>query len=59
MDFLKTVFGATGDYRVGAPTEARIGDSIVMVSGDGEREAMPAFLYAWFEDADETYRRAS
>jgi uncharacterized glyoxalase superfamily protein PhnB len=58
VDFLKTVFDATGDYRIGAPTEVRIGDSIVMVSGDGEREAMPAFLYVYVEDADETYRRA-
>ncbi|MFD2057448.1 VOC family protein [Mesorhizobium calcicola] len=36
----------------------KIGDPIVMVSGDGEREAMPAFLYVYVEDADETYRRA-
>ena len=36
----------------------KIGDPIVMVSGDGEREAMPAFLYVYVEDTDETYRRA-
>jgi PhnB protein len=36
----------------------KIGDPIVMVSGDGEREAMPAFLYVYIEDTDETYRRA-
>ncbi|MER8467609.1 hypothetical protein [Mesorhizobium sp. M1396] len=44
VEFLKTVFDATGEYRTGAPAEMKIGDPIVMVSGDGEREAMPAFL---------------
>ncbi len=58
VEFLKIVFHATGDYRIGAPTEVRIGDSIVMVSGEGEREAMSAFLYVYVEDADETYQRA-
>ncbi|MET2832141.1 VOC family protein [Mesorhizobium shangrilense] len=58
VEFLKTVFDATGEYRTGAPAEMKIGDSIVMVSGDGEREAMPAFLYVYVEDTDETYRRA-
>ena len=51
-------FDATGEYRTGAPAEMKIGDPIVMVSGDGEREAMPAFLYVYVEDTDETYRRA-
>ncbi len=38
---------------------ARIGDSVVMISdGGGEREAMPAFLYVYVENADETYQRA-
>jgi PhnB protein len=37
----------------------QIGESIVMVSdGGGQREAMPAFLYVYVEDADRTYRRA-
>jgi uncharacterized glyoxalase superfamily protein PhnB len=58
-EFLRTVFDAVGELRVGAPTEIRIGDSVVMVSdGGGVREAMPAFLYVYVEDADETYRRA-
>jgi uncharacterized glyoxalase superfamily protein PhnB len=34
------------------------GDSVVMTSSVGEREAFPAFLYVYVHDADETYRRA-
>ncbi|UGY02964.1 VOC family protein [Bradyrhizobium quebecense] len=57
--FLRDVFGADGDVRSGAPTEMRIGDSIILISdGGGVREAMPAFLYVYVENADETYRRA-
>ena len=59
IGFLRTVFGAEGELRSGAPTEIRIGDSIILVSdGGGVREAMPAFLYVYVENADETYRRA-
>jgi PhnB protein len=59
VGFLKTVFGADGELHSGAPTEMRIGDSIVMVSDGGNaREAMPAFLYVYVENADETYQRA-
>ena len=57
--FLRTVFAAEGELRSGAPTEIRIGDSIVLVSdGGGVREAMPAFLHVYVENADETYRLA-
>lgn len=57
--FLRDGFGAEGDVRSGAPTEIRIGDSIILISdGGGVREAMPAFLYVYVQDADETYRRA-
>jgi len=57
--FLKAVFNAEGDYRAGVPAEITIGDSILMISdGGGRRETMPAFLYVYVEDADETYRLA-
>lgn len=56
--FLRTVFDATGEPRGNAPAEMRIGDSIVMVSGAGPREVLPAFLYVYVEDADATCRRA-
>src|ERR1700730_11216707 len=56
--FLKQAFGAAGDFRTDIPSEIRIGDSIVMVSGVGAREAMPAFLYLYVDDIDATYQRA-
>jgi uncharacterized glyoxalase superfamily protein PhnB len=58
VEFLKSVFSAIGEYRTAAPAEMKIGDSIVMVSGEGGREVIPAFLYVYVEDADEVYRRA-
>lgn len=58
MAFLRTVFGATGRYQTGRQAEMRIGDSIVMVSEDGERDATCACLYVYVEDADKTYRKA-
>jgi uncharacterized glyoxalase superfamily protein PhnB len=59
VGFLKIVFGAGGKLQSEAPTEMRIGDSVVMISdGGGARETMPAFLYVYVENADETYQRA-
>ncbi len=59
VGFLKTVFDAGGELQSGAPTEMSIGDSIVMISDGGSvRKAMPAFLYVYIENADETYERA-
>jgi uncharacterized glyoxalase superfamily protein PhnB len=56
--FLRSVFGATGRQSANRPAEMRIGDSIVMVSSDDVREAVPACLYVYVEDADKTYRKA-
>jgi PhnB protein len=57
--FVKEVFGAQGEFQVDRPTEIQIGDSLIMISdGGGLREPMPAFLYVYVEDVDETYRRA-
>ena len=58
VDFLKQAFGGTGDFRADRPCEIRIGDSLVMVSEVGVREAMPAFLYLYVDDIDTTYERA-
>ncbi|VWB90090.1 glyoxalase [Burkholderia lata] len=59
IEFIRTVFLAQGEYRPGLPAEIRIGDSVVMISGeDGLRDPIPAFLYVYVEDADLTYRRA-
>jgi len=58
VDFVKQVFGATGDFRTAMPTIISIGDSRIMISEVGIREPKPAFLYVYVADTDETYRRA-
>lgn len=56
--FLRDVFAAAGEAEPGRPAEMRIGDSVVMVSSTAERDAFPAFLYVYVDDADEVFRRA-
>ena len=58
VEFFKQAFGATGEFRADRPCEIRIGDSLVMVSEVGVRDAMPAFLYLYVDDIDATYGRA-
>lgn len=58
VEFLRAVFGATGEVIAGRPAEIYIGDSLVMVSPAGERARFPAFLYVYVDDADRTYVRA-
>jgi PhnB protein len=58
VEFLKNVFGGTGEYRQGLPSEVRIGDSLVMISDAGIRSPISAFLYVYVGDTDATYRRA-
>jgi PhnB protein len=56
--FLKRVFDAEGDLQTKAPSQIRIGDSMVMVSRAGARDVFPAFLYVYVADAEATCRRA-
>jgi PhnB protein len=58
VEFLKQAFGATGEFCTDRPSVIKIGDSLVMVSSVGPRDAMPAFLYLYVEDIDTTYQRA-
>jgi len=58
VGFIQYVFGAVGEYQDTRPTELRIDDSLIMVGSTVEREASPAFLYVYVEDADAVYRRA-
>ena len=58
VQFLRVVFGATGERLVDAPSQIKIGDSLVMVSEAGARPPFPGFLYVYVDDADATYRRA-
>lgn len=56
--FIQRVFGAAGEFQQGRPSELCIGDSLIMVGSTLEREAMPAFLYIYVEDADAVFRRS-
>jgi PhnB protein len=47
VEFLRTVFDATGEIHPDRPAEIRIGSSVVLISGAGERELFPAFLYIY------------
>jgi PhnB protein len=58
VDFVKNVFGATGQYHSQAPTELRLGDSVIMISDAGVRDPMTACLYVYVESADITWQRA-
>jgi PhnB protein len=65
VDFLTSAFGAETIMRHDAPNgtvghaRIRIGDSIVMVSeAHGRYQPMPACVYTYVENADETYERA-
>jgi PhnB protein len=58
VEFLRRVFGATGDLHRDMPSVIRIGDSLIMVSAAGPRDAFPAFLHVYVDDSDGTYQRA-
>ena len=63
VEFLRQVFGATGDYRTDRPSVIQIGDSMIMISNTEIsnteiRNATAAFLYVYVNDADATYQRA-
>jgi uncharacterized glyoxalase superfamily protein PhnB len=58
VDFLRSVFDATGNIEPGLPAEIRIGDSLIMVSSAAERDLFPTFLYIYVDDADQAYERA-
>ena len=58
VEFLNQAFGATGDFRTDSPSVIKIGDSLIMISSVGTRDAMPAFLYLYVENIDTTYQRA-
>jgi PhnB protein len=58
VGFLKEVFRATGEFQPDAPSQMKIGDSIVLVSGASARAPFPAFLYVYVDDAEATCNRA-
>ena len=58
VEFVQRVFDGTGEYREDRPAVIDIGDSKIMISDAGIRKPMPAFLYVYVKNADETYKRA-
>ena len=58
VEFLMRAFDATGELETERPSVMRIGDSNVMISGSGVRQAMESFLYLYVDDCDQTYGRA-
>lgn len=58
VQFIKGVFDATGEYLTERPTVLNIYGSLIMISDTGVRDPMPAFLYVYVEDCDQTYQRA-
>jgi hypothetical protein len=58
VEFIKSVFGAAGDYRPETPAELHIGDSIIVVGEAGVRNPMPSCLYVYVENADEIWQQA-
>jgi PhnB protein len=58
IEFLAQVFGATGKFQEARPSEIWIGDSVVMISEVGIRNATPAFLYVYVGNADAVYELA-
>jgi uncharacterized glyoxalase superfamily protein PhnB len=58
VQFMKKVFAASGDFSAEAPSQLRIGNSLLMLSAPGTREVFPAFLYVYVEDVDSTWQRA-
>jgi hypothetical protein len=56
VEFVKKVFGATGDYHPQAPAELKLGDSIIMISDAGVRAPTSACLYVYVADTDATWR---
>jgi uncharacterized glyoxalase superfamily protein PhnB len=58
LAFFRAVFDADIDVGPARPAEVHLGDSTILVSAATEREAFPAFLYVYVDDADAAYQRA-
>jgi len=58
VGFVKRTFEATGDFQATRPSEIRIGDSILMISGTEFRATQTACLYVYVSDVDEVFARS-
>ena len=57
-DLIKRVFRATGDLQTTRPSEIRIGDSVLMISGTEFRARQTACLYVYVSDVDDVFERS-
>jgi len=55
VEFLRLAFYAEGTLQTERPSQMRIGDSLVMVSGAEMRDTTTSFIYLYVENADLTY----
>jgi len=58
VGFVKRTFEATGDFQATRPSEIRIGDSILMISGTEFRATQTACLYVYVSDVEEVFARS-
>lgn len=58
VEFMKRTFAAIGDYQTARPSEIRIGDSVLMISGTESRRQQTACLYIYVSNVDEVFERA-
>ncbi len=58
VEFLRHVFGASGEYSENRPAEMRIGESLLMVGGSLDRLPTTSFIYVYVADVDESYEEA-
>ncbi|MEO8539523.1 MAG: VOC family protein [bacterium] len=56
--FLKRVFGASGELQANVPSEIRIGDSLLLLSGVEVRQPTRSVFYVYVEDVEATHQRA-
>lgn len=63
VGFASRVFGAVETFRGrgaagGTHVEVRIGDSMLMIGGKADSQAVTAMLYLYIDDVDGAYQRA-
>ena len=56
--FLRSVFGAEGEWEGSRPAEVRVGDVVIMVGSTEAREATSSAFYVYVEDVDAVHARA-
>ena len=58
VNFIKQVFNAKGNYDPNKPSQIRLGDSMLMISGIEFRSTQTACLYVYIDNVDAIYKEA-